>query len=178
MIREFREYHKYKKTELPTVKAGAEAMIIFVLFAFLCVCFSIGHAKAAAASKRNPCMLPESVKVGAYVMSIHDINFHDREYAIRFWVWMRYRCPDFRFERRVEIPNAKTVEKQDTIIEQQADSSFLITLKLKCVMKEDWDVDDFPFDRESVSVFIENTKYPVDSLIFVPDESRELADST
>src|ERR1041385_9476892 len=29
---------------------------------------------------------PETVKVGAYVMSVHNISFREREYMIRFWL--------------------------------------------------------------------------------------------
>lgn len=44
---------------------------------------------------------PDTVKVGAYVISLHDINFHDKEYTARFWLWFVYNNPDFDFARQL-----------------------------------------------------------------------------
>lgn len=44
-----------------------------------------------------PAESPDTVKVGAYVISVHDINFHEKEYTIRFWLWFVYNNPEFDF---------------------------------------------------------------------------------
>lgn len=129
----------------------------------------------------------DTVKVGAYILSIYDINFHDREYSIRYWVWMRYKNPLLHFERYIEVPDAKTVEKPDTINQIQTDSahqqrfgkddSILVTLKMKCLMKENWDVDRYPFDRETLRVRTENTYWDTSSMVFQKDSSGIRSDT-
>ena len=34
---------------------------------------------------------PDTVKVGIYITSIHDIDFKQKEYAINFWLWLKYK---------------------------------------------------------------------------------------
>jgi hypothetical protein len=34
---------------------------------------------------------PDTVKVGIYITSIHDIDFKQKEYAITFWLWLKYK---------------------------------------------------------------------------------------
>ena len=38
---------------------------------------------------------PDTVKIGAYVISLHDINFHDKEYTMRFWLWLLHNNKEF-----------------------------------------------------------------------------------
>ena len=42
-------------------------------------------------------------------------------------------------------------------------------MKMKCTMKESWNVSDFPFDTQHLKVQIENTLFDNKSLVFKPD---------
>jgi hypothetical protein len=112
---------------------------------------------------------PDTVKVGAYVMSVHDINFHDKEYTARFWLWFLYKNKEFNFVRQLDIINAKSIDEpqllQDSIGHEQWSM-----LKMKCVMKENWNVLDFPFDKQHLNVHIENSLFDNNSLVFKADE--------
>src|SRR5262245_52061656 len=80
---------------------------------------------------------PDTVRVGAYVISIHDINFHDKEYTVRFWLWFLYNNPDMDFTKQLDIPNAKTIDPPEAIVDT-VDGKTWVMLKMKCVMKENW----------------------------------------
>ena len=111
---------------------------------------------------------PDTVRVGAYVISVHDINFHDKEYTVRFWLWFLYSNPDFEFTKQLDIPNAKTIEPPESIIDT-VDGKAWVMLKMKCTMKENWSVGDFPFDQQHLKVQIENSILDNSILIFDPD---------
>lgn len=111
---------------------------------------------------------PDTVKVGAYVISLHDINFRDKEYTMRFWLWFVYDNPDFDFTKQLDIPNAKTIEPPEIIMDS-LDGKAWVIMKMKCIMKEKWTVHDFPFDKQHLNVQIENTLFDNKSLVFVPD---------
>lgn len=111
---------------------------------------------------------PDTVRVGVYVISIHDINFHDKQYTIRFWLWLQYANPDFDFSTQLDIPNAKTVE-EPTMILDSVDGKAWVMMKMKCEMKQNWNVDDFPFDSQRLKLHIENTLFDKDALVFQPD---------
>jgi hypothetical protein len=111
---------------------------------------------------------PDTVKVGIYITSIHDIDFKQKEYAINFWLWLKYKNKDFNFLQNLEVPQAKTVEKSFSTVDSSGDQIYM-QMKLQCVMKDSWRIGNFPFDRQSLRLAIENSQYDSRSLIFVSD---------
>ncbi len=118
---------------------------------------------------------PDTVKAGAYIISVHDINFHDKEYTIRFWLWFLYSNPDFDFGKQLDIPNAKEID-EPIILSDSVNGKAWVQMKMKCVMKENWNVRDFPFDKQHLRVRIENTVFDKNKLIFIPDKRHSLFD--
>ena len=111
---------------------------------------------------------PDTVKVGAYIISVHDINFHEKEYTARFWLWFVYNNPDFDFSKQLDIPNAKDIDDPE-IINDSLDGKAWTIMKMKSTMKESWNVKDFPFDQQHLRVQIENTLFDNKTLVFKPD---------
>jgi len=118
---------------------------------------------------KNAQATSDTVKVGAYVMSVHDINFHDKEYTARFWLWFLYKNKEFDFVKQLDITNAKSIDEpqllQDSIGHEQWSM-----LKMKCIMKENWNVLDFPFDKQHLNIHIENSLFDKNSLVFKADD--------
>jgi hypothetical protein len=111
---------------------------------------------------------PDTVSVGAYVISVHDINFRDKEYTMRFWLWFLYDNPDFDFSTQLDIPNAKSIDPPEIILDSLDGKAWAI-MKMKATMKESWKVADFPFDEQHLSVQIENSLFDNKTLVFKPD---------
>ena len=111
---------------------------------------------------------PDTVKVGVYVTSIHDIDFKEKEYTLSLWLWMKYRNRDFNFLQDLEVPQAKTVDKSFAVIDSSGDVVSL-QMKLQCVMKDTWKIGNFPFDRQTLRFSIENSQFDSRSLVFVAD---------
>ncbi|MBS1681191.1 MAG: hypothetical protein JST48_05720 [Bacteroidetes bacterium] len=118
----------------------------------------------------------DTVTVGAYVMSVHDINFHDQEYTARFWLWFLYNNKDFNFVNQLDITNAKSID-QPQLLPDSLDGKAYSMLKMKCTMKQNWNVFDFPFDQQHLKIQIENTLFDKDNLIFKPDVKGSKFDS-
>ncbi len=111
---------------------------------------------------------PDSVKVGAYVLSVHDINFHEKEYTARFWLWFVYDNPKYDFMNQLDMPTAKGCE-QSIPITDSMDGKAWVMMKIKATMKEKWNVQDFPFDQQHLGMQIENSQFDVSSIVFQPD---------
>ncbi len=120
---------------------------------------------------------PDTVKVGAYIITVHDIDFHSKEYTMRFWIWFVYKPqkPDpndpllFDFSNQIDIPNAKEIEISETVTDT-VEGKIWVQMKMKCRMKQDWKVHDFPFDEQQLKVVLENTIFDESRLIFVADK--------
>lgn len=111
---------------------------------------------------------PDTVTVGSYVISVHDINFRDKQYTMRFWLWFLYDNPDFDFSTQLDIPNAKSIDTPEIIVDSLNGKAWAI-MKMKTTMKESWKVADFPFDEQHLKVQIENALFDNNSLVFKPD---------
>ncbi len=111
---------------------------------------------------------PDTVSVGSYVISVHDINFRDKQYTMRFWLWFVYDNPEFNFSTQLDIPNAKAIDTPEIILDSLNGKTWAI-MKMKATMKESWDVLDFPFDQQHLKVQIENALFDNRSLVFKPD---------
>ena len=111
---------------------------------------------------------PDTVSTGIYVTSIHDIDFKEQEYTVTFWLWLTYANPDFDFTQNLEVPLAKTVTRS-FITTDTVNGKIHVLMKLQCVMKDSWKIDDFPFDQQILRLSIENSQYDSKALVFVPD---------
>lgn len=113
---------------------------------------------------------PDTVTIGAYTISIHDIDFHNKEYTTRFWLWVLYNNNDkFDFPNQLDIPNAKDITKPEVISDTVGNRIWQL-MKMKCIMKQNWKVKDFPFDKQRLVLHVENSIYDRNSLVFVPDQ--------
>jgi hypothetical protein len=87
---------------------------------------------------------------------------------MRFWLWFVYDNPDFDFSTQLDIPNAKTIDQPEIILDSLNGKTWAI-MKMKATMKESWNVLDFPFDKQHLKVQIENALFDNRSLVFKPD---------
>ncbi|MBS1621946.1 MAG: hypothetical protein JSS80_09965 [Bacteroidetes bacterium] len=111
---------------------------------------------------------PDTVKVGIYITSIHDIDFKQKEYTISFWLWLKYKNRNFDFANNLEVPMAKTVTRNFFTMDTSGGRVFM-TMKMQCVMKDSWRINNFPFDHQKLRLSIENSQFDSRYLIFVAD---------
>ncbi|ULQ54132.1 hypothetical protein [Flavihumibacter fluvii] len=111
---------------------------------------------------------PDTVTAGIYITSIHDIDFKQKEYVVNCWLWLKYKNKDFNFVDNLEIPQAKSVSKSFATVDT-SDGRVNLMMKLQCVMKDSWRIDNFPFDKQKLRLSIENSQYDANSLVFKAD---------
>jgi hypothetical protein len=119
---------------------------------------------------------PDTVKTGIYVTSIHDIDFKQKEYTIDLWLWLKYKNKAFDFVQNLEIPQAKSVNKSFSTTDTSNGRVYLL-MKLQCVMKDSWRINNFPFDRQTLRFSIENSQFDRKALVFLPDTLGKHYDS-
>jgi hypothetical protein len=152
-----------------------QSFIFSRLIAFACLFIILFiandvHAKGKprdSTLKIHP-IVPDTVKAGCYITSIHNIDFRAKEYTIDLWLWLKYKNKKFDFVQNLEIPMAKSVNKSFSTVDTSNDKVFLL-MKLQCVMQDEWKIDHFPFDRQKLRFSIENSQFDDKYLVFVCD---------
>lgn len=135
-------------------------IFIAAIFSIACLLLSVNKIHAQGVS--------DTVKVGIYITSIHDIDFKQKEYAVTFWLWLKYKNKDFDFMQNLEVPQAKTVTRSFATIDT-SDNEVYLLMKMQCIMKDTWRIRNFPFDKQKLRLSIENSQFDSKSLIFVAD---------
>jgi hypothetical protein len=116
----------------------------------------------------------DTVYIGIYITSIHDIDFKQKEFATSFWLWMRYRNHKFDFYNNLEIPSAKSVDKSFFTTDTSGGMVY-VQMKLQCVMKDSWRIANFPFDEQKLRISFENSQHDSKALVFVPDTAGSIS---
>ncbi|MDB5063078.1 MAG: hypothetical protein JWP67_2921 [Mucilaginibacter sp.] len=132
-----------------------------VVITFIIILFTSSITNAQKAT-------PDTVYSGVYITSIHDINFKDKEYNVNLWLWLKYKNKKFDFLHNLEVPQAKSVTTSYSTIDS-SDNKIYLLMKLQCVMKDSWAIDNFPFDRQKLRFSIENSQFDSKSLVFAAD---------
>ena len=91
------------------------------------------------------------------------------------WLWMRYKNKALDFWNNLEVPQAKTVVKSFATIDSSSDEIYLL-MKLQCVMKDSWRIDNFPFDDQTLRFALENSQFDTKAMVFVVDSLGETFD--
>ena len=132
-----------------------------VIITFIIILFTSSITNAQKAT-------PDTVYSGVYITSIHDINFKDKEYNVNLWLWLKYKNKKFDFLHNLEVPQAKSVTTSYSTIDS-SDNKIYLLMKLQCVMKDSWAINNFPFDRQKLRFSIENSQFDSKSLVFAAD---------
>jgi hypothetical protein len=84
------------------------------------------------------------------------------------WLWLKYKNKKFDFLHNLEVPQAKSVTTSYSTIDS-SDNKIYLLMKLQCVMKDSWAINNFPFDRQKLRFSIENSQFDSKSLVFAAD---------
>lgn len=137
------------------------------------------QALPALGADCTPVNAPLSVKVGVFVSSLYDLDLINKSYTAEFWVW--FVIPEgmmktYQPQDTTDIVNAKFSHRDFYFDESKAGYRW-VTVKHNAVMIHNWDMSNFPFDRQLLRIDIEETDLDGAMLAFIPDRENSGADS-
>ncbi|MFI5211787.1 MAG: hypothetical protein ACHQIH_02810 [Ignavibacteria bacterium] len=110
----------------------------------------------------------DTVKIGAYIFSVYDLDFPGNKINADFYVWYNTTKDSLELLKYFELVNAVNFERSGETDERRGNIIYQ-TLRINSKLKTSWDVSHFPFDRQSVEIMIEDYDKDNSKLIFVPD---------
>ncbi len=152
----------------------APLALSLVVLAALC-----GSAGAAPAG-------PNKVKVGLFITQLYDLDMSRRSFSINFWAWFLHTDPTYKPLETVEIVNAKstairfpsTTAKEDIKWQGETQKILWDQGKYAVTALQDWDVRNFPFDRQILHLQMEDGQNDSSQTILLADAENSKIDSS
>jgi len=117
----------------------------------------------------------ETVKLGVYITSLYDLSLTNNSFSVDFWLWFNYKNHSLKPLETVEIVNAK---KTENILPNTETKKGIVWAMYKCraEVKKQWNIEDFPFDRQVLEIIAEEGIKDVTSLDYKVDKENSKID--
>jgi Neurotransmitter-gated ion-channel ligand binding domain len=117
----------------------------------------------------------DSCKVGIYINCIYDFKLDEKSFMVDFWMWMNYKNDSLDFQNNQDITNSKSSEFTHFTKEKKNGINWAAQ-KCKAQIMHQWDVSNFPFDRQKLRIEIEDAENDTTSMIYVADSLNSKLD--
>jgi len=118
---------------------------------------------------------PQKVYVGVYLMNLYDINADAHSFYADLYLWFKWKGDI----DPTSIEFVNLIEKWSTTFTLFSDTATLLAngyqyngMRVEGRFYHPFQMERFPIDRHLFDIQIENTDYPVDSIVYLPDEDN------
>jgi len=153
----------------PTAGRWQRPLRYLLLLLVLPFCSTLPAQEAAA-----PADAPETVTIGAYLNDVQAIDLKNHNYMVDFYVWFRWRNPDIDPSNTLEFVNHS--ESWGTITtkayeepEIMPDGQRYQAVHVQGRMSRKLDLRNYPFDRQSITIEMEDAVLDAGGLKYVVD---------
>ncbi len=124
--------------------------------------------KSAEVNEKESSGPADTVRIGAYIFSIYDLDFPGCKLDIDFYLWYNVTRDSIDMLEYLEVINATEYNKSGETKEKRGKNLYQ-TVRINSTIKEEWDVSHFPFDRQLIEIYIEDYDKDNSKLVLVPD---------
>ncbi len=146
-------------------KPGSRFLLVLLL-----LCLTGGRGRAQEAAR-------DTVTIGAYINSIYDVKLNDGCFTTDTWVWFLYRNRELKPLETTEFPNTKEISSGYKSSEEKG-GVLWSTMKVKAVVKMSWNIQNYPFDRQVLRIWMEESEMDNTAMVYRPDAVNTMYDST
>lgn len=118
----------------------------------------------------------DTAKVGMYLNALTDFNISDQSFSADFWVWFNFTNDSLIFNDAVEITNAKN-SSFGNFAHMKKDGINWDMMKCNATVFKEWDVTEFPFDKQKLTIHLDHTIFDENRLVFLADRENSSIDS-
>ncbi|MBC7872923.1 MAG: hypothetical protein H7Y01_02945 [Ferruginibacter sp.] len=117
----------------------------------------------------------DTCKLGLYLNAVYDFDIEHKSFMADFWLWMNYKNDSLKFDDALELPNSKNAEFSHYSLEKKGGINWA-TQKCKAQVMHQWDVSKFPFDKQRLTIELEDARYDASELIYIADTANSKVD--
>lgn len=130
---------------------------------------------------------PKTCRIGAYVLELRDFDLVKESFGSSFWVWAICPSEDLKPLTTLEFINSKKIDTAyDTVLERKdifgnfrtQDKVFWSFKKVSGEFHKHWDVRNFPFDRHTLEIPMEDSVLDSSAFVYLPDPKNSSYNKT
>ena len=119
--------------------------------------------------------IKDTVYVGAFVNSFYDFDIAERSFKTDLWLWFLYTREGLDLSDKIEIANTKDYSINNVSLDKTKGFQWL-GMRLKAEVMKDWDVRNYPFDKQSLDVVIESQEFDTSAITLLADSKNSSID--
>ncbi len=108
--------------------------------------------------------------IGIFITSLHDLDVAGDTFGVDYWVWSVHP-PELNPLESMEFLNAKEADADLDLTEERGDRSYS-QRKISAVVRHDWDLSNFPFDRQVLDIVLEEAAADTTTLVYSADTAN------
>lgn len=118
---------------------------------------------------------PQKVILGSYLTSLYNVDSDRGIFSADIWVWTKSKSPfNYKLQDNLEISYLSSQFPlvfigQSTELLQK--NTFYNQKKIQGTFLHDFDLAKFPFDRQKLKIYFEDSEFNIDNLEFISDRS-------
>lgn len=120
---------------------------------------------------------PTKVKGGMYITQLYDLDLPKKSFNIAFWAWFLHNNETYKLTDSVEIANSKSSSLRYPFSTNNAGLQWEQG-KYYATVAQDWDIKNYPFDKQKLQVYLEDGQNDINSLVFEADTKNSRIDQS
>lgn len=134
-------------------------------------------ASAAAPSEPPAPAGPITVKTGLFITQLYDFDMAKRSFTTTFWAWFLHNDEKYAPTQTIEITNAKTSQGKFAGLDTSKGVNWQ-QVKYNATIQEAWNITHFPFDRQELSIVLEDAQSDASAVKLLADSANSRIDSS
>ncbi|HTZ39619.1 MAG TPA: hypothetical protein VMB77_05660 [Syntrophales bacterium] len=123
----------------------------------------------AAPAKESPIAKPVPVTVGVYLTDIYDVDVKKGTYNADFYIWFSWSGKVN--PRNFEVVNGHLTFKHEESAARTAGLEY-VAYRCRAVLHGSFDLSDYPWDKQTLSIQIEDEDLDTQNLIYIADQKN------
>lgn len=144
------------------------SLFVVLLACLVYVAFASAQNHAVLAQEGDA---PQSCEIGVYLTSLHDLNITAKTFAADMWIWSNCLNEELTPLQSMEFVNANQSEGKLDYSEEKG-GIIWSQKKVNGVFRQNWDVHNYPFDRHTLIIEMEEAAYDTSSFVYKADTAN------
>ncbi|HEY9851882.1 MAG TPA: hypothetical protein V6D28_20585 [Leptolyngbyaceae cyanobacterium] len=112
---------------------------------------------------------PKSCLLGAYLNSLYNLDLNQNNFGASFWLWSNCDSENLQPLQTAELVNANSSSYSQEGKDKKGNILWEYR-KINGVFRHEWNLRNYPFDRQILEIWLDETEQDTNSFVYIPDK--------